>query len=452
MPWREGKVFAYNYEPGEEASEVMKTAYMRYLGENALDFTTVPSVMRMEKEVVRMIINLLRGEETVVGNLTSGGTESILLAIKTARDRMRVERPHIKTPEMIVPYTAHAAFHKAAAYFDVKAVMAPIDPVTYRVDVAAMEGLITPNTILLVGSAPGYAQGVIDPIREIGAVALKHDLMFHVDACVGGVHFALMRRMGHELPDFDWSVPGVTSISADLHKYAYAAKNVSCIMHRNKAIRRHQIFSCVKTTTYALVNPTILSTKSGGPVAGAWAILHYLGESGYQELIEPVMAATTRLIEGIRAIPELKVLGEPEMCMFSFASDEINIFQLADEIKTRGWYVQPQFSTELSPANLHVTVTRTTVPHVEAFLESLREAVAAVKAGEAIDGTLVREQIMGLLGGATGPEAVQAIEAMAGLDSGELPQGMALLNTILDALPDELAEALLGAYVNDLFV
>lgn len=453
MPWRDGRVFAYNYEPTPDARHVMETAYLMYLGENALDFTTVPSVMRLEREVVRMMINLMRGEESVVGNLTSGGTESCMLAVKTARDRARALFPHITQPEMIVPRTAHSAFYKAAAYFDVKPVAVGYDPETFRVNVAEMRSAITPNTILLVASAPGYGQGVIDPIAEIGQLALERGLLFHVDACVGGIHFALMRRMGYELPNYDWTVPGVTSISADLHKFGYAAKNVSCIMYRSKDIRRYQIFACAQNALYALVNPTILSSKSGGPAAGAWAILNYLGENGYENIVRPVVEATNRLIDGINGIPELRVLGKPEMCMFAFTSDTFNIFQLADEIRLRGWYVQPQFSTELSPENLHMTVSLQTVPNVEAFLTALRESVEAVKQQEPLDLRMVREQVQALTAGGMNADTLATLEAMAGLGGdGQLPTHMALLNSVLDALPDELTEQLLVSFVNELYV
>jgi sphinganine-1-phosphate aldolase len=185
-----------------------------------------------------------------------------MLAVKTARDKARAEKPHIKEPEMVLPKTAHAAFHKAAHYLSVKPVLVDIDPQTFKVRAEDMEKAITENTILLVASAPSYSQGVIDPIKEIGEIAQKHNLLFHVDACVGGVHLSFMRKMGYDIPDFDFSVPGVTSISTDLHKYGYAAKGCSVIMYRSKDIRKYQIFACTDTTGYTLINPTVLSTKS----------------------------------------------------------------------------------------------------------------------------------------------------------------------------------------------
>jgi glutamate/tyrosine decarboxylase-like PLP-dependent enzyme len=451
IPWRSGQILAYVYDAGAEAEEVIQSAYMMYLTESGLDPTTYPSVMQLERQTVRMIVDLLRGDEAVVGSFTSGGTESILLAIKTARDMMRKERPEITQPEMVFPQTAHSAFYKAAAYFDVKPVAVAFDPATYQVDVRAMEAAITPNTILLVGSAPGYAQGVVDPIPEIGQLALKHKLLFHVDGCVGGIHLSVMRKAGMQTPDFDWSVPGVTSISTDLHKFGYAAKNASIIMYRNKDIRRHQIFACTRTTTYALINPTIMSTKSGGPIAAAWAVLNFLGEEGYTRIVSEVQEATWKMVEAINATDDLRVLGKPDMCMFSFASDAINVFQLADKMAKRGWYLQPQFRTPLSPANLHITMNRSSAAQTDRFIEALHLALAEVKAEPYLDPEAVRAQVHSLLE-QFGEAAVEQLTALAGLEGGALPESMAMLNTMLDALPNEVREPLLVEFMNDLYV
>lgn len=455
LAWRSGRVLAYTYGLDAEAEEVAKRAYMMYLGENGLDPTTFPSMHQLETRIVRMLADLLRGDDAVVGNCTFGGTESILCAVKTARDWARVHRPEVTAPEMIIPLTAHGAFHKAAEYLGVTAVTAPFNPHSFQADVDAMADLITPNTILLVGSAPGYAQGVVDPIPAIAALAESRGLLCHVDGCVGGIHLSFMRRMGSvTFPDFDFSVPGVTSISVDMHKYGYAPKNISTVLYRNKELRRHQIFACRRTTTYALINPTVLSTKSGGPLAGAWAVLNFLGEGGYREIVSSVNACTRRMVEGINAIPGLRVLGEPDMCMFSFTSDDFNIFQLADDMRDRGWYVQPQFSTELSPPNLHITVTQSSIPHVEALLKDLAESAEAMQNHpEPIDLAAVRAQVQTMLASLEGgPEAIAQLAAVAGLQGTDLPEHMALINSVMDALPDALAETILTEFMNDLYV
>jgi glutamate/tyrosine decarboxylase-like PLP-dependent enzyme len=314
-----------------------------------------------------------------------------------------------------------------------------------------MRQAINENTILLVASAPCYSQGVIDPIDEIGALAQEKGLLFHVDACVGGIHLSFMRKLGYQLPDFDFSVPGVTSISCDLHKYGYAAKGSSTVLYRNKELRRYQIFACTDTTGYTLINPTVLSSKSGGPLAGSWAILNYLGEAGYERIVGEVQEATYRLLEGIRGIDGLYVLGEPDMCMFSFASDAINVYQLADEMKKRGWYLQGQFSTPLSPRNLHVSVNYGTLQQVDALLRDLRECVEIVKGVTPLDVAAIRAEVARALVNPT-PEAFAGLAAMAGMQSNEPPQELALINEVLDALPDEIANMLLIDYFNDLYV
>jgi len=452
MDWRAGKVWCYVYNPGEDPAEVTREAYLSFLSENGLDPTVFPSLLKLETEVVRATINLLRGDSNAVGHLTTGGTESIMLAVKTARDKARAEHPEITQPEMVLPKTAHAAFHKAAHYLSVKPVVVDIDPQTFKVRAEAMRAAITPDTILLVASAPSYSQGVIDPIGEIGKLAREKNLLFHVDACVGGLHLSFMRKLGYDVPDFDFTVRGVTSISTDLHKYGYAAKGCSAIMYRSKELRKYQIFACTDTTGYTLINPTMLSSKTGGPMAGAWAILNFLGEDGYKRIVRDVQEATRKLIDGINALDDLQVLGEPAMCMFSFKSDTINVYQLADEMSKRGWYIQGQFSTPLTPRNLHLSVSQGTVQTVDALLDDLRECVGIVKSKSAIDSNAIRAMVAASLQGPDPEAAFSQLAANTGLAGTELPTEMALINEVLDALPDELCNVFLVNYFNDLYV
>lgn len=451
MDWKSGKVWAYVYDPGDQTVEVVKHAYTMFLTENGLDPTVFPSLLKLETEVVRMVANLLRGDENVVGHVTSGGTESIMLAVKAARDKARAEKPHLTTPEIILPQTAHASFHKAAHFMGLIPVVVPFDPQTFQADVEAMRSAISENTILLVASAPCYSQGVVDPILAIGSLAQEHGLLFHVDACVGGIHLSFMRKLGCNPPQFDFTVPGITSISADLHKYGYSAKGASVILYRDKSLRRYQIFASTDTTAYTLINPTILSSKSGGPLAGAWAILHLLGEEGYMKIVSDVQEATERLIEGIRQIPSLYVLGEPDMCMFSFASDVVNVYQLADEMKKRGWYLQGQFSTPLSPRNLHVSVNQGTVARVDDMLKDLSECVEIVRDSDPLDAAFIQAAVGALLDNPS-PEAFASLSALAGIQGARLPEELALINQFLDTLPDEVANQVLIEFFNDLYV
>ena len=452
MDWKAGKVWCYVYNPGEDPAEVTRAAYLSFLNENGLDPTVFPSLLKLETDVVRATINLLRGDSNAVGHLTTGGTESIMLAVKTARDKARADHPEITQPEMVIPKTAHAAFHKAAHYLSVKPVLVDVDPQTFKVRAEAVRAAITANTILLVASAPSYSQGVIDPIDEIGKIAQENDLLFHVDACVGGLHLSFMRQLGYGVPDFDFTISGVTSISTDLHKYGYAAKGCSVIMYRTKAIRKYQMFACTDTTGYTLINPTMLSSKTGGPMAGAWAILNFLGEEGYKRIVQEVQEATKKLIDGVNALEDLQVLGEPVMCMFSFKSDTINVYQLADEMGKRGWYIQGQFSTPHTPRNLHISVNQGTIQNVDLLLADLHDCVEIVKKSTPIDSDAIKTVVASALQSPDPEAAFGQLAASTGLAGTDLPTEMALINEVLDAMPDELCNVFLVNYFNDLYV
>jgi sphinganine-1-phosphate aldolase len=452
MDWKAGKVWCYVYNSGNQSEEIAQAAYLSYLTENGLDPTVFPSMLKVETDVVRAVVSLLRGDSHAVGHVTTGGTESIMLAVKTARDMARAQRPHILQPEMVLPRSAHGAFHKAAHYLNVRPNMVEIDPVTFRVRAEDMRAAVNENTILLVGSAPSYSQGVIDPIRDIGAVAVEAGLPFHVDACVGGVHLSIMRQLGHQLPDFDFSVPGVTSISTDLHKYGYAAKGCSVIMYRNKEYRKYQLFACTETTCYTLINTTVLSSKSGGPMAGAWAVLNFLGQEGYRRIVSEVQKATERLMHGINAIPGLKVLGLPAMSMFSFASDRVNVFVLADEMAKRGWFLQPQFATPWTPRNLHISVNYGTVHQVDSLLVDLQECVEHVQETDTLDSRAIQGMVHAALRSSNPAAAFGELAQKAGLSGTELPSELAFINEVMEALPNPLCNEFLINFFNDLYV
>jgi len=302
-----------------------------------------------------------------------------------------------------------------------------------------------------VGSAPGYAQGVIDPIADIAALAQEKGLWCHVDACVGGLHLSMMRKMGYPVPDFDFTVPGVTSISTDMHKYGYAPKNASVIMYRNPEFRKYQFFACLQTTSYALINPTITSSKTAGPMAGAWATLNKLGEDGYRKIVAATQDETAKLVQGVNAIDGLRVLGKPDMCLFSFVSDTINLFQLAEDMAKRNWYLQPQFSTPFSPCNLHITVNQSSVGFADALLADLKASVEQVKnSPNHLDIETVRKQVTDLI--AQDPEhARDNILALGGVSGEGLPESMVMINTVLECLPYSIAEELLKEYLNGLY-
>jgi glutamate/tyrosine decarboxylase-like PLP-dependent enzyme len=296
------------------------------------------------------------------------------MAVKTAREWSRAKSHGIREPEMILPASAHPAFEKAAHYFDVKAVRIPV-LTDFRADVEAARAAITANTILMVGSAPSYPQGVVDPIAELAGIAQEHDLLFHVDACVGGFMLPFVRKLGYPVPDFDFAVPGVTSISVDLHKYAYAAKGASVILYRNRSLRRCQFFVSTDWSGGIYASPTMTGTRPGGSIAAAWAVLNYLGEEGYLAIADTVMKTVTVLRDGIAAIDGVSVLGDPEMSVLAIGSDRVNVYEVADELATRGWHMDRQ----QHPPSLHLTVTHAHAEVVDQFLLDLAQAVAQVR-------------------------------------------------------------------------
>jgi glutamate/tyrosine decarboxylase-like PLP-dependent enzyme len=452
VDWRSGRTWAYVYDPGREAEAVVSEAFASYLSENGLDPTAFPSALALENEIVAMAIAHLNGDEHVVGTFTSGGTESIILAVKAARDRARHLQPHIRAPEMVLPETAHAAFHKAGHYLDVTPVVVPVDPSSFRADVGAVRHAIGPNTILLVGSAISYAHGVVDPIRELGQLALERDLLLHVDGCMGGFLLPYLRRLGEPIPDFDWRVPGVTSISMDFHKYAFAAKGASVVMYRDRGLRRYQIYACAGWSGYTVVNPTVQSTKSAGPLAATWAVLHYLGDEGYLAIARRVCDATRRICAGIERVPALRLLGKPDMNLVAFTSDEVSVFHVADEMRARGWFVQPQLAFGASPENLHLSINPASARWVDEFLADLERAVVAARAlphGELTDS--IQAAVAGIDPAALSDDEFDRLLAFAGVAGAGLPARMAGINEMMNALPPPLREALLIAYMNRLY-
>ena len=450
---RGGRTWAYVYDTGRaEVEEVASAAYLTSLYENALDPTVFPSLLELETEVVGIAANHLHGDDEVVGNFTSGGTESCMLAVKTARDHARATRG-ITAPEVVLPETAHAAFSKGAHYFGVERIEVPVVEDTFRADPQAIADAITDNTVLVVASAVSYAHGVVDPIPEIAAICKERGVLLHVDACVGGWLLPYYERLGAEVAPFDFRVDGVTSISMDFHKYAYTPKGASCILYRDRDLRRHQLYACASWTGYTVINPTIQSTKSGGPVAGAWATLQFLGDEGYLDIARRTKEATERILAGVRELPGVRVLGEPDLSLIAFTSDEFNIFTVVDLMKERGWYIQPQLAYGSSPANIHLTVTATSLERVDELLSDLGECIEQARAIPPDEGA---EELLAAVADLNPadftPEMYGSMLEMAGLGGGaQLPDHMADINGILNALPAELREKLLIEFLNDLY-
>lgn len=434
--WHEGRTWSLVFHASDEVTGLLQEAYGLFFSENGLNPMAFPSLKKFEAEVVSMTADLLGGDGQTVGNMTSGGTESILMAVKTARDWARSKKPAVTTPELILPSTAHPAFDKAAHYFCLKTVRVPVGS-DYRADVPAMEAAVSPQTILMVGSAPSYPQGVVDPIREIAQVAKEKDVLCHVDACVGGFMLPFVRQLGYQLPDFDFRVPGVTSISVDLHKYAYAAKGASVILYKDSDLRRHQFFVQSDWSGGIYASPSMTGTRPGGALAAAWAIMNFLGRQGYLEIADTVMKTVVRLRQGIEDIKGVKVLGDPPMSILAIGSDSLNIYEIGDALTKSGWHLDRQ----QNPPSLHLTVTHAHAAVAEQFLADLAQAVAqarrftlaklinsiqvgAVKAAARI---LPEETMSDLTGRAS---------SVMGLTGGQLPGRTAAMYGMMASLPN----------------
>ncbi|QIM22096.1 aspartate aminotransferase family protein [Phycicoccus sp. HDW14] len=442
LPTHGGRTLAYVYDSGlAEADALGREALSMFASSNGLDPTAFPSLQRMENDLVAEAGALLDAPSGFVGAVTSGGTESILLAVLAAREGA----PHVDRPSMVLPSSAHAAFLKAAKYLGVRAVVVDVDPDTLRADPGAMAAALGDTTVLVVASAPSYAHGVVDPVAEVAAVAAARGVRCHVDACIGGW---VLPHLDDVAP-WTFAVEGVTSLSVDLHKYAYTPKGVSLLLHRDPALRRGHLFASADWPGYTMLNSTMQSTKSGGPLAAAWAVTRHIGRDGYARLAREARDATLELAAAASATDGLRVVIAPDSTLLALATDgSCDVFTIADEMLARGWFVQPQMAFGHLPPTLHLTLSAATAPSVPDFVTALREAVEAARAAGPVG---VDPSLGGMLA-ALDPAglddaAFAGLLAAAGLagDGGalELPTRMAPVNALLDACPPRLREALL---------
>ena len=381
--WKGGRVFSLIYNAGEDVKTFAEEAFNVFINENGLSPFAFPSLLRMETEVVSMVESLLGGDSETVGAMTSGGTESIMMAVKAARDFARAQRPSITNPELVMPLSAHPAFNKAAHFLGLKTVIVPTDK-TLRADVKAVGDAISENTVMVVGSAFSYPHGMIDPIEELAEVAAGKEVWFHVDACVGGYILPFLSKLGYPIPPFDFRIPGVSSMSADIHKYGFIPKGASTVLYRNAQLRQYQFFVYADWPGGVYGTPSVSGARPGGPVAASWAVIKYLGLEGFMRLAKTTMETTKNFIEGIEAIPELYVLGKPQATVFAFGSDVLNVYALGEKMKTFRWYIDSQHL----PPCLHMTISPAHASIVEPFLSDLRQAVKEVASlkGEDITG------------------------------------------------------------------
>lgn len=372
-PWRDGRIFSLIYHPDDPVLEELLAGVSReYLAENALNPMRFPSLARLEIEAADMVAGLLHGEPGRAG-LTSGGTESIFVAVQVARSLAR-ERG-IERPEIVTGQTAHPAFAKACHLLDVRQTRVGLRD-DLRVDADALRAAIGADTIMVVASAPCYPYGVIDPVEQVAAAAAAADVLCHVDACLGGMLLPFWEKLGEPLPLWDFRVPGVTSISADIHKYGYAFKGASVIAFRDAELSYKRIWFDDGVWGGGLYgSPTPAGTRPAPPIAGAWAALRYHGEEGYLAKTRAVLDATRRLIAGIEAIDGLRLTAAPDASVFQFTSDEVDMAAVADVLEERRWWLDRQ------PGGLHVMLSPYHVHVVDDLLVDLAAAVDEVRAG-----------------------------------------------------------------------
>ncbi|MCS7139583.1 MAG: aspartate aminotransferase family protein [Candidatus Nezhaarchaeota archaeon] len=465
-----GRLFTIAFESGvEEFRDVALEVFKMFAFNNILDFTEFPSAIRMEKDIVDYAISLMHGDDQTVGTFTFGGTESVFLAVKAARDRFILSKGVITIPEIVMPVTGHPCYDKAAEYMGMRVKRVKINEETYQADPNAINEAITENTAMIVGSAPNWPFGTIDPIKDLAEIAKDKNLWLHVDACVGGFVLPFMEKLGENIPVFDFRIDGVSSISLDPHKYAYTPIGASVILFRKKFYKMFSQFANIKWPGYPIVNPAVLSSRSEAPLAAAWAALHFLGEEGYVKLAEKIVRARNSIVKGLREL-EYRVMGEPSV-IAAFTSNEVNLFRLCDEMAKRGWLFLPQKGiVDMNiPPSVHLTITPIHERVAPLMLEDLKVATENVKRmpPSEVEGVLdafsmilkflaPKEIDIATLGKVLfdmekvidtyGPKLLTAL----GLEKG-FPKEMATIYQLLSAVPPEIAELLVNYIIIEVF-
>ena len=368
--WREGKTAVYVFNAGEDVAAVQKEAYTLFMSENGLGPLAFPSLKQMEDEVVGMGLNLLHAPPAAKGTITSGGTDSITMAVKAARDFARAERGLAGPANLVAPFSAHPAFDKAAALMDIEVRRVPVGADLLS-DVDAMGEAADEQTIMLVGSAPSFPYGLIDHIEALGDLAERRNLWLHVDACVGGYIAPFVRMNGAPIPPFDFAVPGVQSMSADLHKYGFCAKGASTVLFRSEALHQHMVFDCSDWPGGRMITPTLAGTRPGGAISAAWAVMNFLGIEGYRRKHGLVTAARSAVEEGVRALG-FEVLGEPQLGIVAFTHNEADVYTVYRNMYRKGWFT----SLTTEPPALHLMLSPFHHEVVDVYLEDLQASLA----------------------------------------------------------------------------
>ncbi len=377
LDWRHGRHGAYVWYANDELEHVLREAFGMYMVENGLGIRVFPSIARMEREVLAMVQWLLSGDDATAGIFTSGGTESIFVAMFAAREWAKANRPGIVRPEIVAAFSAHPAVSKAAHLLGMKVVRVPVGP-GHRADVAAIEAAVTPATVALYASAPSYSLGLVDPVDRLGAIAAERGLWLHVDACVGGILAPFVRQLGFPVPPFDFAIPGVTSISADLHKSGYAAKPASTVSFRTRAHRDFARYRMDEWPSGTYMSHTFTGTRPGGAIAASWAAMQYLGQDGYRGIAAASMRAREAIAGGVARIPSVAVFGDPELWAFAFGTPEVDMHEVAALMARDGWMCAPT----TSPRGIHVMCTPVHEPVAAEYVQAIARCIALVRSGE----------------------------------------------------------------------
>jgi len=410
--WETGKCSGTMYCGDHEHYDYLNEAFGLYAHMNALQRDMCPSSTRFEGEIIAMGLDLFHAEAitdtTPAGLVTSGGTGSIMHAVLAYREHAAQTRG-IRQPNFVMPETGHPAFNKACHLFGVEVRQAGIDPKSAQVDVGELGKLIDDQTIAILGSACNYGYGTIDPIADLGELALERGVGMHVDGCLGGFILPFGQDLGYDIPVFDFRVPGVSSISADTHKYGYALKGTSFLGFRDKALRNSQYFFLPGWTGGKYASPGMDGSRSAGLLAATWASMVHLGREGYRRYAKAIFETAAAMQAAVRSHPELRMIGDPTF-LFSFTSDEFEIYLVNDFMRLRGWRLNGQ----QYPNALHMAVTRpqTQAGVAEAFATDLAEAVAYAKDKHAAGEAAHSSAIYGGVAGGLTAEADEFIRAV----------------------------------------
>jgi glutamate/tyrosine decarboxylase-like PLP-dependent enzyme len=373
--WRDGRTGMYVFNAGEEVERVQKAAYAMFSAENGLGPAAFPSLAQMEREVVAFGLSLLNAPPGAAGSMTNGGTDSIFLAVKAARDHTRAKRGLNGALNIVAPFSVHPAFDKACMVMDIE--LRRIATKDYLADVAAMEEATDARTLMIVGSAPCFPFGLIDPIEALSELAQRKNVWLHVDACVGGYLAPFVRMNGVDLPRFDFAVPGVWSMSADLHKYGYASKGASTVFFRSEALREFMTFDAGPWPLGRMITPTLSGTRAGGAIAAAWAVMNHLGVEGYREK-QRIVTDTRAMIEaGVKKLG-FEVFGRPQLGILAFAHPTVDAFKLYAQMHKRGWFT----AALVEPRALHLMVTPKHSEVAHEYLADLEASLADVTSEE----------------------------------------------------------------------